>query len=172
MNHFSGTVKLAAAALVLFAGAHAAQSTASATPFAVLSVYDGEWTVKPVAQSDAPARVDRLINHCTPDEAFYTCEQIVNRKPVALIVFVQGGKPGEFATRVVLPDGTAGGGSRLTVDGQHWTFLSLDHAGKPTFRVENVFSDHNHIHSEQFKAAADGSWTKVGEQLTVRAGSD
>lgn len=139
------------------------------SPFAALTVYNGNWNVTPATKAGTPAKVDRLVNHCTLGNAFYTCEQVVNGKTVALVVFVADDKPGAYHTRIVMPDGQAGGGSQLTIAGPHWTFLSTDQAGKPSFRVENVFTGRDRIHSEQFQAAADGSWTKVGEQTTVRA---
>ena len=154
---------------LLFYQAVSAAPKVPDSPFVALTVYDGNWKVTPAATAGTPAKVDRLVNHCTMGDAFYTCEQVVNGKPVALVVFVADGKPGSYHTRIVLPDGQAAGGSQLTIAGPQWTFLSTDKAGKPSFRVVNVFTGRDRIHSEQFQAAADGSWTKVGEQTTVRA---
>ena len=156
-------------ALFLLLSFPVASFTPPAPPLAALTVYSGSWNVIPAGKPDAAAKPDHLVNHCTMNDAFYTCEQVVNGKSVALVVFVAGDKPGIYATQAIMPNGHAAGGSQLTVAGPHWTFLSSDDAGKPTFRVENVFTGTDRIHSEQFKAEADGSWTKVGEQTTVRA---
>lgn len=139
------------------------------SPLAAITAYNGSWKVTPAAAPGQPVKVDSLVNHCTMDDAFYTCEQVVNRKAIALVVFVATDKPGSFRTWGRTAGGKAGGASELTIAGPHWTFLSSDVAGKPSFRVENVWTGRDRIHSEQFQAAADGSWTKVGEQTTVRA---
>lgn len=132
--------------------------TPASNPLSVLTVYDGSWTVAP-----GGGKADQLTNHCHMVDAFYTCEQVVNGKPAALLVFVAGGKAGEFHNQVVLPDGHAVGRGDLTIAGDHWTYLSKDDAGKPSFRVENFFTGRDRIHYEQYKAAADGTWTKVGD---------
>lgn len=128
--------------------------------FAPLTVYDGNWLMKQGA--------DKLTNHCHGYDAFYTCEQVLNGKPGALLVFVTTDKPGTYRSQVILPDGKPDGSSALTIDGNHWTFLSTDDAGKPNFRVENYFKDRDHIHYEQYKADAAGAWTKTGEGDEVR----
>ena len=133
-----------------------------------LTVYDGSWLVNQAANSGAEARTDHLTNHCHMVTAFYTCEQVVNDKAVALLVFVGAADKNQYYSVVVLPDGQVKGRSLLTLDGSHWTFAQEDAAGKPTFRVENFFKDQDHIHFEQYQADANGAWTKVGEGEEAR----
>ena len=134
-----------------------------------LSVYDGSWLVTPKPAAGESAKTDHLTNHCHLTDAFYTCEQVVNGKSMALLVFTGGATAGRFHSTVVLPDGSPGGKpGDLTIDGGHWTFLNTDSAGKPAFRVENYFKDRDHIHFEQYKAKPDGDWEKVGEGDEIR----
>ena len=140
----------------------AASDTLSNT-LALLTVYDGSWLINQAANAGAAARTDHLTNHCHMVTAFYTCEQVVNGKADALLIFVGATDTNRYYSVVVLPDGQAKGRSLLTIDGNHWTFSQDDAAGKPNFRVENLFKGKNHIHFEQYQANANGAWTKVGE---------
>ena len=137
-------------------------------PLAPLTVYDGSWLVTPKPAAGEAAKTDHLTNHCHMADAFYTCEQVLNGKSMALLVFTEGAVAGMLHSTIVLPDGSPGGKpGDLKIDGNHWTFLNSDAAGKPTFRVENYFKDRDHIHFEQYKPTSDG-WEKVGEGDEVR----
>lgn len=161
-------VSAAAALLPLFQPAPVAPGTSNGA-LQPLQVYDGSWLVTPKTAPGQPSRVDHLTNHCHLADAFFTCEQVVNGKAMALLVFTQASGAGKFHSTVVMPDGTPGGQpGDLTIAGQHWTFLNTDRAGKPSFRVENTFRGRDHIHFEQFKASPDGSWQKTGEGDEVR----
>ena len=133
-----------------------------------LTVYDGSWLVNQAANGGAAARTDQLTNHCQMVTAFYTCEQVLNGKALALLVFVGAADKNQYYSVVVRPDGQATGRSSLTIEGSHWTFAQQDAAGKPTYRVENFFKDQDHIHFEQYQADANGAWTKVGEGEETR----
>ena len=138
-------------------------------PLTPLTAYDGSWLVTPKPAAGETAKVDHLTNHCHMTDAFYTCEQVVNGKSMALLVFTEGSVAGTLHSTIVMPDGSPGGRpADLTIAGNHWTFLNSDGAGKPGFRVENYFTDRDHIHFEQFKAKSDGGWEKVGEGDEVR----
>lgn len=153
------------------AQAPAAQSQSAPSRLTALTVYDGRWQVDVARAPDAadsPAKADHLVNHCHLTDAFYTCEQVVNGKPVALLVFAATERAGVYRSVVVLPDGSAGHASQVTIAGNHWTYLSSDEAGKPVFRVENYFRDRDHIHYEQYKADSSGAWTKMGAGDEVR----
>jgi hypothetical protein len=153
--------------------ASTSQSAKASNSLEPITVYDGSWLVTPAPEpgaapkSDQP-KPDQLTNHCHMTDAFYTCEQVVNGKPVAMLIFVAGEKPGSYYNQAILPDGHASGRGDLTIDGGHWTYLGKDDAGKPNFRVENYVKDHDHIHYEQYKADEAGKWTKTGEGNEVR----
>ena len=142
-----------------------AAAAAAAAPLTPLTVYEGNWIYTSAAD---PSRPDHLTNHCHMDDAFYTCEQVVNGKPVALLIFTAGDGPGNLHSQVVLPSGNpAGKRSDLTIDGNHWTFLSKD-ANGTTYRIENYIRDHDHIRSEQYKSTDGTTWQKTGEGEEVR----
>jgi hypothetical protein len=138
---------------------------------AALSVYDGNWVVTPRATGNEAVKIDRLSNHCKMMDAFFSCEQAVNGTPAALLVFTAGAQAGSYRTNVVMADGSGREQpGDLTIVGNHWTFVSKDGSGKPSFRVENFFKDRDHIHFEQYQPGESGGWTKVGEGDETREG--
>lgn len=141
----------------------------AANPLAPLTAYDGNWLVSPRPAAGETQKIDHLTNHCHMADVFYTCEQVLNGKSMALLVFSVGTVPGTLHSTIGLPDGSPGGKpGDLTIAGNHWTFLNSDAAGKPTFRLENYFKDRDHIHFEQYQPKPDGSSEKVGEGDEVR----
>ena len=82
------------------------------------------------------------MNHCHRNEAFYTCEQVVNGKPAALVIFTLSGTAGKFDVDNVLPNGHASSDTDLLISGEHgehWTFLTNDAPNHPTFRRGKYF---------------------------------
>ena len=151
-------------ALLLF------QAPAPQSSFAALEVYNGHWTVQAQHSFSGGSGPDALTNTCHADAAFFTCEQVVNGRPGALVVFTPAKTAGEFKVANVMPDGSTSTGTTLTVTGNHWTFLSRDPAGKPSFRVENSFLTPDHIHFEMSSTADGGvTWTPVNQGDTTRA---
>ena len=143
-------------------------STAVFTP---LKVYEGTWTVVSAHTMAGDGRPDTLVNHCTEGTAFYTCEQVVNGKPMALVVFTATDDPAKFHSQVVLTTGRAVGLADLTVAGDHWTFFSssTDDSGKQIFyRTENFFTGRDKIHFEQYESADNKTWVKKNQGDEVR----
>src|SRR5579875_688920 len=91
----------------------------ASTLFAPLHVYEGAWTITSNHTQASASKQDTLVNRCNEGAAFYTCEQIVNGRTLALIVFTATSDPGKFHTQPVLPNGTALPGSELTINGNH-----------------------------------------------------
>lgn len=108
---------------------------APGTGFAPIRVYEGTWTVVASHTMAGEGRPDTIVNHCHEGTAFYTCEQVVNGKSLALIVYTVTDDPTKFHTQPVLPGGQAVGRGDLTIAGDHWTFSGSgkDDAGKETF---------------------------------------
>ena len=133
----------------------------------MLAAYDGAWSVHAQHSFSGAPGPDTLVNHCHRGQAFFTCEQVVNGKPAALVIFTLSSTPGKFDVDNVLPNGHASSDTDLLISGthnEHWTFLSNDAPNHPTFRVENTFTDANHIHFEMFSTQDGGkTWTKVNE---------
>lgn len=158
-------------ALALLLLANSAPTVAAPT-FTDIAVYNGAWTVtatKTVAGSGKP---DSLVNHCTQGLAYYACEQVVNGKSLALIVFVPAETPLTYHTQPVLPNGYATGRGDLTISGDHWTFLGKDVEGDKTtwYRTENYFTGKDKIHFEQFESTDNKTtWKMTNSGDEVRA---
>jgi hypothetical protein len=139
--------------------------------FAPLKVYEGSWTVVSQHTMAGDGRPDTLVNHCTEETSFYTCEQVVNGKPLALLVFTATDDPMKFHTQPVLPNGEPAGRSDLTIAGDRWTFLNTitDSTGKQTFyKTVNVFTGRDKIHFEQYESMDNKTWTRKNEGEEVR----
>ncbi|MGH9595361.1 MAG: hypothetical protein ACRD3K_01050 [Edaphobacter sp.] len=145
---------------------------AASAVFAPIKVYDGTWTVVSQHTMAGNGKPDTLVNHCTEQTAFYECEQVVNGKPAALIVFTATDDPTKFHTQAVFPNGRASGRADLTIAGDHWTFLSTDTDGNGKqmfYRTENMFSGRNKIHFEQYESTDNKTWVKKNEGDEVHA---
>jgi hypothetical protein len=139
--------------------------------FAPIRVYEGTWTVISAHTMAGEGRPDTVVNHCNEETAFYTCEQVVNGKSIALIVFTATDDPTKFHTQPVLTNGQAAGLADLTIVGDHWTFLSTgtNDSGRQVFyRTENIFTGRDKIHFEQYESGDKKSWVKKNEGDEVR----
>lgn len=142
-------------------------ATNPANPLSALTLYTGSWTVDSEKTNGVAGRPDKLINRCVLTEAFYTCEQVVNGKSMALLIFTPGETPHTFHTQTVLPNGYAIGRGDLTLDGEHWTYskkvTSDDGKSSMTYKTENYFHGPDHIHFVQTESA-DGVTYKTTNQ--------
>lgn len=159
--------------LLLFAAALAGPSAATPSPFEKLEIYPGDWTVRADHPwSGAPAGAsDQLRSRCQLFEAYFTCEQTVNGKPLGLIVYTMAEAPGQLHTRFISPNGLAGARGDLTLDGDHWTYLDKPAAGQtgPWSRVENTIVDHDHIRFAEFESADEGkTWRQTNAGAETR----
>ncbi len=154
----------AAAFAGVWATAAAAGPPANADP---LMRYDGDW-----AATASDGKVTDIDNRCTQDRAFITCEQVVDGKPVGLLVLLPvSGLAGarEYLTTSLSAGGSpTGPWSHLTVAGEHWLFHSdkPDADGKTYRRVINDFSGPARIHYEIRRSDDGKTWT------TLRAGDE
>ncbi len=150
--------------LTLLALALLVDHSAPAAPtFSDLSVYNGAWTINAAHTMAGPGKPDELVNHCTQNTAYYSCEQVVNGKPAALIVFVPAEAPLSYHTQPVLPSGNSAGRGDLTIAGDHWTFSGQSTEGEKTtwYRTENVFAGKDKIHFEQFESTDNKTTWKM-----------
>jgi hypothetical protein len=139
--------------------------------FAPIRVYEGTWTVVASHTMAGEGKPDTIVNHCHEGTAFYTCEQVVNGKSLALIVYTATDDPTKFHTQPVLPGGQTVGRGDLTIAGDHWTFSGggKDDAGKETFfRTENYFTGRDKIHFEQYESNDNKTWVKKNSGDEVR----
>jgi hypothetical protein len=177
------TTKSAAAALAAIAMGGAPseapatpQPVTSDDPFSDLTIYDGDWTVHATHPwSGAPAgTAEHLQSRCRRFTLYFACEQTVNGKVQALIVYTAGETLGRFNTRTIAPNGLAGGRGDLTIDARRWTYLDKPPASLtgPWSRVENVIVGRDHIRFEEFQSADEGrTWvqTNGGTEERVRS---
>ena len=143
----------------------------SSAAFAPLKVYDGTWTIVSTHTAAGDGRPDTLVNHCTEGTGFYTCEQLINGKSLALLVFTATDDPTKFHSQPVLSNGVAAGISDLIIVGDHWTFLSsgTDSNGRQIFyRTENIFSGRDKIHFELYQSGDNKTWVKNNQGDEVR----
>lgn len=125
-----------------------------------LQAYQGTWQVTRNGPG-ATAKPDRLVNRCVTLGIYFACEQNVNEKPTALLVFLAAGRAGHYHTQSILPEGRATGLDDLQISGNRWIFTSRRHEGGHTtyFRNTNVFTDANHIHFENAQSPNGKQWT-------------
>ncbi len=131
-------------------------------PYAPLKLYDGAWEVKLTAPEP---KTDRLENHCAQTGLFFACEQKLNGKTGALIVFLPTGKAAngaqEYRTQALIPDASpAGEWGHLVIDGDTWTYTweSGDPKSLVHWRNVNHFSGKDKVHFELQKSEDGTIW--------------
>jgi hypothetical protein len=121
-------------------------------PYAALRLYDGAWEVK---MSAPEKKTDQLENHCVQTGLFFACEQKLNGKSSALVVFVPVGKTAsgaqEYRTQGLTADASqVGEWGKLVIDGDTWvyTWQSGDAKNPVKWRNTNGFTGTDKIHFE------------------------
>ncbi len=135
-----------------------------------LQAYQGTWRVTR-SDSGPKEKPDRLVNRCVTLGIYFACEQSVNDRATALLVFIPAGEAGHYHTQSILPEGRATGLDDMQISGTHWVFTSRRHEGGNTtyFRNTNVFTDANHIHFENAQSPNGKQWTveESGDETRV-----
>ena len=130
--------------LVLFQTAlsqQVANPNATAEPFTSLALYNGTWKVradKPWS-GGANGSTGLLISRCQRFTAYFACEQTVNGKVDSLLVYTVTADPGRLRSRMIAPNGLAGGRGDLMINCNHRTYVDKPPAGLEGnwSRVEN-----------------------------------
>ena len=121
------TAALAAACALGPLGAAAAPGD---DPYASLKLYDGAWVI-----GSSDGKTTHVENHCARTGLFFACEQVVNGKPAALVVFLPQGKTAEgqtYRTQALKADATAPGPwYHLAIDGEHWVYVAAGDKDHP-----------------------------------------
>lgn len=140
-------------------------------PYAPLRLYQGSWTVIRLDKTGGKTVTDSLVNTCSQVGMYFACQQTVNGKTAALVVFIPAGESGHYFTHAVLPDGHSPGRGDLTITGSHWEYMghSDEPGGKTTwYRTTNDFEGNDHIHFESARSADQKTWTVTGDGDDVR----
>ena len=116
-------------------------SETAVDPYVPLRLYEGAWNVTPKGKSPPV----RLLNTCARVGRFFACQQTVNGKPGALLIFSPA-SPGRYHTQVVQADGAAlGQPGSLSVSGNHWVYLSGPDSKGIRYRTTNNFEGPDRI---------------------------
>lgn len=138
--------------------------------YAPLRLYNGAWTV--TARDDSgKTKTDTLVNDCAQIGLYFGCQQTVNGKPAALVLYIPADDAGHYVTRAVLPDGQSPGTGELTITGSHWVYIGHnDSADDKTmwFRTINDFQGNDRIHSESSRSSDGKTWTATGSADDTR----
>ncbi len=140
-------------------------------PYAPLKLYDGTWNA-----TTSNGKTTAIENHCARTGLFFACEQVVNGKPAALVVFLprdRGAEGRVYLTQALTAAGDKPGAWRvLTIDGDHWVYSG---AAKPRAkarreRTVNTFSGTDFIHFEVQSSTDGKTWTTTmsGDEHRVR----
>ena len=136
-----------------------------------LWLYKGTWKATRKAQNADPI-TNTIRNDCAIAGRFFVCQQTINAKPGALIIFVPSSSTGNYFTQAVLQEGFATGRGELRIEGDHWTYSSKgEQNGKTTYhRTTNVFTGKNNIHFEQSESSDGEHWTitATGDEVRVK----
>ena len=153
--------------IFVFAMIVVGQTFAADAVYKPLWLYQGSWKATMAGAKGGPME---LVNDCAMVGRFFACQQTVNGKPDAMIVFVPADAPGDYYTQAVRQDGFARGRGQLHIEGDHWTYSSKDEQdGKTTYyRTTNVFSGNDRIHFEQSESADGKTWKVTGSGDEVR----
>jgi hypothetical protein len=149
---------------------------AAIDPYAALRLYDGKWDLLP-APGDKAAETVHLENRCAKVGEFFACNQFVNGKNMALVVFLpvrpleNGGY--SYRNEALRPEGddpSKWGG--LEIVGDRWVYSNEENNnGKKIYwRITNVFSGSDKIHFEVQRSEDGAKWatTMSGDEARVK----
>jgi hypothetical protein len=131
----------------------------AADAYTPLRLYQGTW--KATSQSASGVATTKIIaNECARIGQFFGCQQTIDGKPGALILFLPAGQPGHYYTQAVTVEGFATGRGDLLIEADRWTYSSKSKQdGKDMFhRTTNEFSGANRIHYEQAESPDGEHW--------------
>lgn len=146
-------------------------------PYAPLRLYDGKWDLVPANPDDTAHRdAVHLENHCALVGEFFACNQFVNSKNMALVIFLPQHplENGGYAYRnqaLQVEGDNAGTWSALEITGNRWVYSSdgTDKGKKIYWRTTNVFSGPDKIHFEVQRSEDGTNWTTTMRGDEARA---
>jgi hypothetical protein len=134
-------------------------------PYAPLRLYDGKWDLVP-AGGDKPAAPVHIENHCAKVGEFFACNQFVNGKNMARVIFlpthpIEDGGYAYHNQALGVEGGGSGSWGRLEIVGDRWVYSSdeTDNGKKIYHRTINVFSGSDKIHFDVQRSEDGVNWT-------------
>ncbi len=130
--------------------------------YAPLKLYDGSWDT--VVGSGADAKHVHLTNHCAQTGRFYVCEQVIEGKSQALIIFLPQAAQGKTQRyrmqALTIGMEKPGDWGDLEISGDRWEYPSTEeeNGAKVYWRTVNVFSGPDKIHFERQRSADGKTW--------------
>ncbi len=130
-----------------------------------IEAYQGTWKIETehldTRFSKAGKESSTLRNDCWRSAGFFVCDQFVNGESKALIAFTYDPKDEIFHSYSVPAGGEGGGGGKLVIKGNVWTFpWEQKEDGKTVyFRVVNTFTDAGTIEYRQEFSEDQQHWT-------------
>jgi hypothetical protein len=157
------------------AGAAAKANSLASDPYAPLRLYDGKWDLVP-ASDGKPAEAVHIENHCAKVGDFFACNQFVNGKNMALVVFLpshpleNGGYAYRNQALGVEGDAPSRWG-KVEIAGDRWAYSSdeTDKGKKTYWQTINLFSGPDKIHFEVQKSDDGIKWTTTMSGDEARA---
>jgi hypothetical protein len=133
--------------------------------------YEGTWKCETehfkTAYSEPKKESTTLRNDCWRSGGYFACDQFVDGKSVALIVFTYDAKEDVFHNYAVPVDGGEASSGKLLVKGNVWTFpwqATSKTNGQPIyFHVVNVFTTPDAIEYRQEFSSDQAHWTVMSK---------
>ncbi len=130
-----------------------------------LQLYDGKWDLVPASGDKATGTV-HIGNQCAKVGEFFACNQFVNGKNVALVIFLplhslENGGYAYHNQALGVDGGGSGSWGSLEIVGDRWVYSSdeTDNGRKIYHRTLNVFSGSDKIHFEVQRSEDGTNWT-------------
>jgi hypothetical protein len=145
----------------------------AADPYDALKAMDGHWRV-----TTGTGRTETLDNACSRTGLFFVCEETIQGKPTALVVFrpqshkeVGDREEGKLAFRVQTLTAGAdrpGPWKDLVIDGTTWTISDADHPGGRKTRTVITHSGPDYMHVEVQAEGKGDAWAPVSSESFTR----
>jgi hypothetical protein len=171
---FSGS---AAIVLLLSLMSWAAAATSRPDDIGKIGVYAGAWKSRIVhyRTTYTKARIENLAvrNDCWRSSSYYVCDQFVNGKSAAFIVYTYNASQRLYHLQVISKDGNPPVSGVLTIEGNTWTFpWQYEDKGKVVFiRIVNVFPNRDTIDFHEGFSFDKVHWTATADGVERRAPS-
>jgi hypothetical protein len=152
-----------------------ASTQIASDPYAPLRQLDGKWDVATPSPDKAAAPM-HLENRCGRVGEFYACNQIVNGKNTALVIFLPSHALGNggysYRNQALRTEGdNSGAWGHMEITGDRWVYPSesTENGKKTYWQTVNVFSGPDKIHFEIQRSDDGAKWTTTMSGDEARA---